>query len=77
MTDREATPSPVTLTNDQEKEGYWVQESFGNLQVWHHKNQIALLMITQDIQDKVNDVIDRRRKDLQEVFEKTGWKPDD
>ena len=70
-------PDSVKLTADQDKEGYWVQETFGNLQVWHQKNQIALLMITDDINQKVHDVIDRRRKDLQEVFEKTGWKPED
>ncbi|MFQ5933061.1 MAG: hypothetical protein ACE5KI_00280 [Dehalococcoidia bacterium] len=76
MPSKEKSSSPVKLTKAQEKEGYWVQESFGNLQVWHHKNQIALLMITPDIQQKLNDVIKRRRKDLQEVYEKTGWKPE-
>ena len=70
-------PDSVKITADQEKEGYWVQETFGNLQVWHHKNQIALLMITDDINQKVHDVIGRRQKDLQEVFEKTGWKPEE
>lgn len=70
-------PDSVVIAPDQEKEGYWVQETFGNLQVWHHKNQIALLMITDDINQKVQDVIERRRKDLQEVFEKTGWKPEE
>ncbi|MCH9036840.1 MAG: hypothetical protein IH860_05940 [Chloroflexi bacterium] len=62
------------LKEDQIKEGYWVQETFGNLQVWHHKNQIALLIITDDIETKVQDVVEQRRKELDEVYEKTGWR---
>ncbi len=68
--------SSVKLTPEQEKEGYWVQESFGNLQVWHYKNQIALLSISSDIDRKVKDVVERRRRELKEVEEKTGWKPE-
>jgi len=64
------------LKEHQIKEGYWVQESFGNLQVWHHKNQIALLIITPNIEAKVQDVVEKRRKELQEVYEKTGWRPE-
>ncbi|MFQ5872590.1 MAG: hypothetical protein ACE5JL_02150 [Dehalococcoidia bacterium] len=76
MTGSEKASSSVKLTPTQEKEGYWVQESFGNLQVWHHKNQIALLAITPDIDKKLQDVVERRRRELKEVEEKTGWKPE-
>ena len=76
MADGDKISSGIKLTPDQEKEGYWVQESYGNLQVWHHKNQIALLIITPDIDRKVQDVVERRRRELKEVEEKTGWKPE-
>ena len=76
MSGSEKTSSSVKLTLDQEKEGYWLQESYGNLQVWHHKNQIALLTITPDIEKKLRDVVERRRRELKEVEEKTGWKPE-
>ena len=33
----------VKLTKEQEKEDYRVELSGGNVQVWHHQNQIALL----------------------------------
>ena len=65
------------LTEEQVKKGYWVQETFGNLQVWHRKNQIALLIITPDIESKVQDIVKGRIQELQEVFEKTGWKPEE
>ncbi len=65
----------VKLTEEQEKEGYWVEQSGSNVLVWHNKNQIALLCSSPDIQSKVQDVVERRRKELKEVEEKTGWKP--
>ncbi len=69
--------SEIRLTPDQKREGYWIQESFGNLQVWHRKNQIALLLITPDINEKLRDVVERRRRELKDVEEKTGWKPEE
>ena len=66
--------SSVKLTPEQEEEGYWMQKSYGNLQVWHYKNQIALLSISEDIDEKVRGVVERRRKELKEVEEKTGWR---
>ena len=65
------------LTEEQVNKGYWVQETFGNLQVWHRKNQIALLIITSDIQAKVQDIVKGRIQELNEVYEKTGWKPEE
>ena len=41
------------------------------------KNQIALLIITPDIESKVQDIVKGRIQELQEVFEKTGWKPEE
>ena len=76
MPDSEKASGLVKLTPEQQKEGYWVQDSYGNIQVWHHKNQIALLLISPDIDRKVRDMVERRRKELKEVEEKTGWKPE-
>jgi hypothetical protein len=63
------------LNEEQEEEGYWVEKVGSNVLVWHHKNQIALLCSSPDIQHKVQDVVERRRKELKEAEEKTGWKP--
>jgi len=41
--------------------------------VWHKKNQIALLYKSPDI-EHVQEVVEKRRKELKEVEEKTGWK---
>jgi len=74
MTGTQKVSKMVKLTEEQEKEGYWVEQSEGLVKVWHHKNQIALLIASPDIQRKVHDVVERRRKELKEVEEKTGWK---
>ncbi|MDY6916821.1 MAG: hypothetical protein SVP26_02575 [Chloroflexota bacterium] len=66
----------VKLNDEQQKEGYWTERSGEYVQVWHHTNQIALLIASPDIDDKVQDVVQRKRKELKEVEEKTGWKPD-
>ncbi|MBI3953629.1 MAG: hypothetical protein HY330_03865, partial [Chloroflexi bacterium] len=64
-----------TLSEEQAREGYWVETSGSYALVWHQKNQIALLSLSPDIARKVQDVVERRRKELKEVEEKTGWKP--
>ena len=65
----------VKLTEEQEKEGYWVEQSGSTVFVWHHKNQVALLLPSPDIERRVHEVIDRKRRELKELEEKTGWKP--
>ena len=66
----------VKLTEEQEKEGYWAEQSGEYVLVWHRNNQIALLLSTPDIGDKVQNTVERKRKELREVEEKTGWKPE-
>ena len=65
----------IKLTEGQQKEGYWVEWEENRVLVWHRKNQIALLYGSPDIDKKVQDVVEKRRRELQEVYEKTGWKP--
>ncbi len=65
----------ATLTEEQTKEGYWVEQSGNNVLVWHKNNQIALLCCSPDIDSKVLEVVERKRKKLKEVEEKTGWTP--
>jgi len=66
----------VRLTNEQKKEGYWLEVCQDRVLVWHKKNQIALLLSSPDIDHEVQEVVERRRKELKEVEAKTGWKPD-
>ena len=64
----------MKLNAEQEKEGYWVEQSGDTILVWHEKNQIALLYSSADINRKVQDIVEKRRKQLKEVEERTGWK---
>ena len=64
----------VKLTEEQKKEGYRVELSGEYVLVWHRNNQVALLRLTPDIQDKVHSVVEKRRQELREVEEATGWK---
>jgi hypothetical protein len=66
----------VSLTEEQEKEGYWTEVCQDRMLVWHKKSQIALLYMSPDIDQEVRDIVERKRKELKEVQEKTGWKPD-
>jgi len=52
-----------------------VEQSGSTVLVWHHKNQVALLLSSPDIERRVHEVIDRKRRELTELEEKTGWKP--
>lgn len=63
------------LTNVQEKEGHWVESCEDRVLVWHKKNQIALLYKSPDIEHKVQEVVEKERKQLEEVKQQTGWKP--
>ena len=72
----EKTADKVKLTEGQEKEGYWAEVCQDRVLVWHRNNQIALLYQSADIDRKVQEVVERRRKELKEVEQKTGWKPD-
>jgi len=69
-------PEKVRLTEEQKKEGYWVEDCHDRVLIWHKKNQIALLYKSPDIDHKVQETIERKRKELKEVEGKTGWKPD-
>ena len=64
----------VKLTEEQKKEGYRVELSGEYVLVWHRNNQVALLRFTPDIQDKVHSIVEKRRQELREVEEATGWK---
>ncbi len=68
------TEQSVKLTEEQEKEGYHVEFSGEYVLVWEENIQIALLINSADINAKVQDVVERRRKELTEIEEKTGWK---
>ena len=57
----------IKLTHEQKMEGYWIEWSGDLVFVWQHNNQVAMLLATPNIQDKVQDVINRHRvedKDL-------------
>ena len=62
------------LTDEQEKEGCQLEDCEDRVLVWHKKNHIALLYKSPDIEHNVQEVVEKRRKELKEVEEKTGWK---
>jgi len=65
----------VKLSDEQEKEGFWVEQREGNYLVWHHDNQIAFFLFSPDIERRVEKLIERHRKDFREIEKKTGWRP--
>ena len=71
----QSTSKVIRLTKEQKKEGYWVEDCEDRVLVWHGKNQIALLYRSPDINRKVQRVVEEKRRQLKEVEEKTGWKP--
>ncbi len=75
MTDNRETSELIKLSKAQKTEGYWAELLSGNVLVWHHNTQIALLLASPDINRKVQDVVEKRREQLKEVERKTGWKP--
>jgi len=68
--------SQIALTEEHEKEGYCVEDCEDRVLVWHKNNQIALLYKSPNIDQKVQEIIERRKRELKEVEEKTGWKAD-
>ncbi len=69
-----ASRKAIKLTEEQKKEGYRVEISGEYVLVWHRNNQVALLRSTPDIQEKVHNVVEKRRQELREVEAATGWK---
>ena len=70
----QSTSQLPRLTDEQAREGYWVEDCEDRVLVWHKKNQIALLYKSLDIEHKVQEVVEKRRKELKEVEDKSGWK---
>ncbi len=67
---------PIELTEEQKQEGYWVETLEDRVLVWRKKNQLALLLASPDIQDRVQELIERKRRELKELEAKTGCKID-
>lgn len=72
MTTIQRLSTKVELTQEQAKEGYWVEEWEGNVLVWHHNCQVALLCSSPDIDRKVQEVVERRRQELMKLEAKYG-----
>jgi len=64
LVDNQKPSGMVNLTDEQEKEGYWVEQSGNLVKVWHYKDTIALLLSSSDIHHKVQDVVERRKTEL-------------
>jgi len=69
MVDTQRLSNPIRLTGEQEKDGYWVEQSTNLVKVWHHNNTIALLLLSSDIHRKVQDVVERRRGEIRKIDE--------
>ena len=54
----------VKLTEEEESEGYRVEQSGGNVLVWHCQNLIALLLLSPYIERRVQEVIGRKGRGL-------------
>ncbi|MFN8534436.1 MAG: hypothetical protein U0556_12925 [Dehalococcoidia bacterium] len=63
-----------TLTDEQAQAYYRLFVEGDYVQVWHGNTQIGLLLNREGVQDKARQIVERRRRELREVEEKTGWK---
>ena len=70
MVDTQRLSNPIRLTGEQEKDGFWVEQNGDLVKVWHHNNTIALLLLSLDIHRKVQDVVERKRRELREIDER-------
>ena len=62
MTEGKTVPV-IELTEEQEKEGYWVEIMEDRVLVWRKKNQLALLLASPDIHNRVQELIERKRRE--------------
>jgi hypothetical protein len=64
------------LLPEQEAEGYSIEMAEGNILIWHKNTQIALLLNREGVEERARQLVEKRRQELREVSEKTGWKPE-
>jgi hypothetical protein len=64
LVDDQKLSGMVNLSDEQEKDGFWIEQSGNLVKVWHHNNAIALLLLSSDIYRKVHDVVERRKTEL-------------
>ena len=67
MVDNQKLSGMVNLTDEQDREGYRVERSGNLVKVWHYKDTIALLLLSSDIHHKVQDVVERKRRELRKT----------
>jgi hypothetical protein len=72
----EKTIPAIELTEEQKREGFWIEILEDRVLVWHKKNQLALLLASPDIQERVQEFIQRKRQEFKELEAKTGYKID-
>ena len=72
----EKTIPAIELTEEQKREGFWIEILEERVLVWHKKNQLALLLASPDIQERVQEFIQRKRQEFKELEAKTGCKID-
>jgi hypothetical protein len=64
-----------TLTAEQTAEAYRIVVEGGYVQIWHGNTQIGLLIDREGVEERARELVERRRAELREVAEKTGWTP--
>ena len=69
LVDDQKLSGMVNLSDEQEKDGFWIEQSGNLVKVWHHNNAIALLLLSSDIYRKVQDVVERKRRELRKIDE--------
>ncbi|MCX5995722.1 MAG: hypothetical protein NTV59_06980 [Chloroflexi bacterium] len=67
LVDDQKLSGMVNLTDEQEKEGYWIEQSGNLVRVWHYKDTIALLLSSSDIHHKVQGVVERKRREFRKT----------
>ena len=59
---------PSMLTKKQENKGYQVEPAGDYVLIWHHKNQIGLLLKTPDIAERVRALVEKHHQEFESAI---------
>ena len=59
---------PLMLTNTQENKGYQVESAGNYVLIWHHNNQIGLLLKTPDIAKRVRALVEKHQQEFERAM---------
>jgi len=60
----------IKLTKEQKEEGYWVEQDGNLVTVWYNRKQVALLLFSPNINEKIQAIVERNKREFEEAQER-------